>query len=199
VFVARSADDGATFQREERANAKPTGACGCCGMRAYADSKGLLYILYRAANGISRDMTLLVSHDHGLSFELATVNRWMINACPMSSCSFAEAGTGVVAATEREGQVGFSLIEAETLNISSPASFPAGEKRRHPTVASDSKGDVLLAWTEGTAWEKGGALAWQLFDKNGKATAEKGRADGVPVWSLPTVFAGADGRFEIVY
>jgi hypothetical protein len=57
----------------------------------------------------------------------------------------------------------------------------------------------LLAWTEGTAWEKGGALAWQLFDKNGKATAEKGRTDGVPVWSLPAAFAGADGRFEIVY
>jgi hypothetical protein len=197
--VARSTDDGATFQREERANAKPAGACGCCGMKAYADSKGTVYILYRAADGISRDMTLLVSRNHAVSFELATVNKWMINACPMSSCSFAERGSGVVAATEREGQVGFNSIEPETLKISGPASFPGGEKRRHPAVASNSEGDVVLTWTEGTAWEKGGALAWQLFDKNGKATAEKGRVDGVPVWSLPTVFAGVDGRFEIIY
>jgi hypothetical protein len=199
VFVARSTDDGATFQREERANSKPTGACGCCGMKTYADSRGLVYVLYRAANGISRDMTLLVSHDHGLSFELSTVNKWMINGCPMSSCSFAEAGAGVVAATEREGHVGFNLIDPETLTISSAAWSAAGEKCRHPAVAVNSQGDVLLAWTEGTAWEKGGALAWQLFDKNGKATAEKGRTDGVPVWSLPAAFAGTDRQFEIIY
>ena len=199
VFVARSTDDGATFQREERANAKPTGACGCCGMKAYADSKGLLYVLYRAADGISRDMALLVSHDHGLSFELSTVNKWMINGCPMSSCSFAEAGVGVVAATEREGHVGFSLIDPETLTISGAALSVSGEKCRHPAIAANSRGDVLLAWTEGTAWEKGGAMAWQLFDKDGKATAEKGRTDGVPVWSMPTAFVVAEGRFEIVY
>ena len=56
-----------------------------------------------------------------------------------------------------------------------------------------------MAWTEGTAWQKGGALGWQLFDKHGKATAEKGRADGVPVWSLPAAYAQSDGSFVVVY
>src|SRR6266404_6244850 len=29
VFLAQSADEGRTFEREQRANPKPTGACGC--------------------------------------------------------------------------------------------------------------------------------------------------------------------------
>jgi hypothetical protein len=57
-------------------------------------------------------------------------------------------------------------------------------------VAVNGRGEMLLAWTEGTGWKKGGALAWQLFDKTGKATATKGRKEGgVPVWGLPAVVA----------
>ena len=199
VFVTHSTDEGRTFEREAQANRGATGACGCCGMRAFADSKGRLYIVYRAADEISRDMTLLVSRDHAASFDLETVNQWMIKSCPMSSCAFAESASGVVAATERDGQVYFNVIEPETLSLSRPAPAPGGEKRKHPVVAANSKGETLMAWTEGTAWQKGGALGWQLFDKHGKATAEKGRADGVPVWSLPAAYAQSDGSFVVVY
>ncbi|PYJ86807.1 MAG: hypothetical protein DME22_03965 [Verrucomicrobia bacterium] len=199
VFVAHSTDEGGTFKREEQANRRATGACGCCGLRAFADSKGRLYIVYRAADEMSRDMTLLVSRDHAANFEVETVNQWMIKSCPMSSCAFAESDSGVVAATERDGQVYFNVIEPETLSLSRPAAAPGGEKRKHPVVAANSKGEVLIAWTEGTAWQKGGALGWQLFDKHGKATAEKGHADGVPVWSLPAAFAQSDGSFMVVY
>jgi len=199
VFVTHSTDEGRTFEREAQANRSATGACGCCGMRAFADSKGRLYIVYRAADEISRDMTLLVSRDHAASFDLETVNQWMIKSCPMSSCAFAESDSGVVAATERDGQVYFNVIEPETLSLSHPAPAPGGEKRQHPVVAANSKGEILMAWTEGTAWQKGGALGWQLFDKHGKATAEKGRADGVPVWSLPAAYAQPDGSFVVIY
>src|SRR5262249_25527721 len=51
IFVARSQDEGRTFQREQRAT-KSTGACGCCGVRAFADSSGAVYILYRGASKI---------------------------------------------------------------------------------------------------------------------------------------------------
>jgi hypothetical protein len=30
-------------------------------------------------------------------------------------------------------------------------------------------------------WQRGVALAWQVFDRDGKLTAEKGTAEGVPV------------------
>ena len=74
-----------------------------------------------------------------------------------------------------------------------------GEKCKHPGLAANTKGEVLLAWTEGTAWQKGGALAWQVFDREDRPTAEKGRTDGVPVWSLPTAFTQPEGNFVIVY
>ena len=199
VFVARSRDEGRTFEREARANPKPTGACACCGMRAFADSSGTLYLAYRAANEISRDMTLLVSRDRGASFELTTINKWLIKGCPMSSCSFAEGNGGVLAATEKSEHVYFNRIDPTTLTLSKPVSAPSGEKSKHPALAANAKGEVLLAWTEGTAWQKGGALAWQVFDKEGRPAAEKGRTDGVPVWSLPTAFTQPDGNFVIVY
>ena len=76
-------------------NPRPTGACGCCGMKAFADSKGILYLLYRSATaGVNRDMYLLTSKDNGKSFQSALVQRWNVNGCPMSSESFAEGPQG---------------------------------------------------------------------------------------------------------
>jgi hypothetical protein len=57
---------------------------------------------------------------------------------------------------------------------------------------------MLMAWTEGTAWAKGGAVAWQLLDPNGKAV-DKGRTDGLPAWSLATAYTRPDNTFVIVY
>jgi len=199
VFVARSTDEGKTFEREKQANPTATGACGCCGMRAFADAKGTLYLLYRSANAVSRDMTLLVSHNQGGSFESATVNKWMIQGCPMSSASLAEGGSRVIAATELNGHIYFNTVESAGVRLSPPLAPPGEQKRKHPALAANAKGETLLAWTEGTAWEKGGALAWQVFDGDGKPIAEKGRVDGVPVWSLATAFANRDGSFVIVY
>jgi hypothetical protein len=85
------------------------------------------------------------------------------------------------------------------MEVSKPIAPPASTKRKHPVVVANANGDMLFVWTEGTGWAKGGAAAWQLYDKDGKATSEKGRADGVPVWSLATAFAKADGSFVIVY
>src|SRR5262249_5593595 len=62
VWVAVSTDEGKTFAAERAASTEPTGACGCCGMRAFADSKGTLYALYRGAKDVEqRDMYLLSS------------------------------------------------------------------------------------------------------------------------------------------
>ena len=80
-----------------------------------------------------------------------------------------------------------------------PISPPRGPERKHPVAVANQNGDTLLVWTEGTGWNRGGTVAWQLYDKDGKATAEKGRADGVPVWSLATAVAKSDQSFLIVY
>jgi len=49
VYLARSTDDGKTFAREVPISPAALGACGCCGMRAFADERGVVFILYRTA------------------------------------------------------------------------------------------------------------------------------------------------------
>ena len=59
---------------------------------------------------------------------------------------------------------------------------------------------MILVWTEGSGWNRGGTLAWQVYDKNGIPTAEAGRRpNAVPVWGLPAVVAEPDGRFTILH
>jgi hypothetical protein len=200
VFVANSADDGKSFAREKLATSKPTGACGCCGMKAFADSQGNVFALYRAASEmVNRDEILLVSRNRGADFEIALTHPWKVAGCPMSSASFSEAKAGVLAAWETEGKVYFARINPKTLKVSEPVSPSGGIGRKHPVAVGNKHGEVLLVWTEGTGWSKGGAVAWQLYDRAGNPSSEKGRADGVPVWSLVSAFAKADGSFAIVY
>ena len=200
VFVAYSADDGQTFLREKLACSKPTGACGCCGMKAFADSRGNVFALYRGASEITnRDEILLISRNRGADFEIALEHPWKVASCVMSSAFFSEAKAGVLAAWETEGKVCFARVNPITLRVSQPVSPLGRAPGKHPVAVGNAQGEVLLAWAQGTSWAKGGAVAWQLYDKDGKPAPEKGRADGVPVWSLVTAFAQPDGNFVIVY
>lgn len=200
-FVARSTDDGATFAPEEPALGRETGACGCCGTRGLVDSRGTVYFLYRAATeNVGRDMTLLTSRDGGEHFEGTMLHPWRFFACPMSSASVSEGPAGVTAAWETNGRVYFSRIDPKTLEPSRPSGPPAGGDRKHPAVAVNAKGETLLAWAEGTGWQRGGALAWRVFDPSGRPTRESGRVEkGVPVWGLVTAVARPDGGFTIVH
>ena len=200
VYLARSTDDGKTFSREARANPRDTGACGCCGMRSFTDGAGNLFALYRAAGDkVNRDETLLVSRNQGRSFEVVNEHRWKAATCPMSSAAFTESKAGTIAAWETAEQVYFLTLDPKTLQPARPVAPPGMSKRKHPAVAAGANGDLLLAWTEGTGWQKGGSVAWQVFDANGNPTAEKGRAPGVPVWGLVAAVARPDGTFQIFY
>ncbi len=202
VWVAVSTDEGKTFAPEKAASTDPTGACGCCGLRAFADARGTVYALYRGAkNGHSRDTYLLTSADKGKSFQGEDLHPWSIDLCPMSSEAFAAAPEGpVVGAWETRGQVYFARIDPRTGKASDPVAAPGeGKGRKHPAAALNAKGEMVLAWTEGMGWDKGGSVAWQVYDKDGNPTEEHGRADGVPVWSLVAVYARPDGRFVVLY
>lgn len=201
VYLARSTDDGATFAPEVPISPATLGACGCCGMRAFVDDGGALYVLYRAAaENVHRDITLLVSTDQGGTFRAASVAPWELNACPMSTSYLSEGGHRVLAAWETAGQVYFDEINPGSLNLSPAVAAPGeGDERKDPAIASNSRGQVLLAWTENTAWSKGGSLAWQLFDGADKPIAPEGHASGVPVWGLPSVFTDGGENFTIVY
>jgi hypothetical protein len=198
VFVAHSKDDGKTFAKEVLATTQPTGACGCCGMKGFVDSEGNVFALYRAASAVTnRDETLLISRNHGADFQIAYTHGWQLGACPMSSAFLSEANSGVLAAAETHGRIFFICMDPKTGKISAPISPEV--KGKHPVVVGNAAGEVLLAWTEGTTWGKGGAVAWQLYDGTGNPTSEPGRVDGVPAWSLVSAFAKPDGSFVVVY
>ncbi len=200
-WLARSDDDGASFAPERPAWSRPTGACGCCGTRALADRRGTLYALYRGATGgVDRDMILLTSRDRGEHARGIALQPWRVTTCPMSSESLADGPAGVVAAWETRGQVAFARIDPETLEASSPIAPPGTGNRKHPALAVNARGEMLLAWAEDTGWQRGGSLCWRVFDRDGRATREQGRVDGgIPIWSLPAVVARPDGGFMIIH
>ena len=79
VWVARSSDSGESISKEAPAWTEVTGACECCGLRAFADSKGSVYVLYRSATAeVNRDVYLLSSNDKGKSFQGALIHKWNV-------------------------------------------------------------------------------------------------------------------------
>lgn len=200
VWIARSKDDGATFVSEDKAWTQPTGACACCGMKAFASRKGSVHVLYRSATqAIHRDIYSITSNDHGISFQGGLLHKWEINACPMSSMDFAENPSTIIGAWETGGKVYWTSIDDRPESIE-PTPAPGDAKgQKHPRLAINGKGEMLLVWTEGTGWQRGGSLCWQLYDRSGQAKAEKGSMPGVPAWSFAAPAANADGTFSIFY
>jgi hypothetical protein len=202
MWVSVSRDDGKTFAPEVSVWDESTGACGCCGIRGFADHNGNAFFLYRGAHEkINRGMYVVRSADQGKSFAGVRLDNWKIDHCPMSSEAFAEGPTGVYAAWDTAGKIFFTRIQPSKLTIDTPKAAPGqGDSCKHPALAVNKTGDLIVVWTEGTGWNRGGTLAWQVYDKSGTATSEAGRRPGaIPVWSLPTVVAEPDGRFTIFH
>jgi hypothetical protein len=201
VWVARSEDEGRTFAVERPAWDAPTGACGCCGMGLSADRRGNVYALYRSARElVHRDVYLLASADSGRSYRGRLLSPWETSSCPMSSMAFAEGPSGVIAAWETAGDVRFALVTADGPSASPPIS-PPGEahNRKHPRPVINRSGQILLLWTEGMAWARGGSLAWQVFGPDGRVLAENGRRTDLPAWSFGAAAAQGDGTFTVFY
>jgi hypothetical protein len=196
VWIVKSDDDGKTFGAEQPAWKEPTGACGCCGMAMYADSKGILRIMYRSATeNVHRDIYLLTSRDQARNFEGRLLHAWNINACPMSSMAFSEAAGKVEGAWETAGQVYFEELSGKSTE---PVSAPGESKgHKHPRIAMAPNGHQLMVWTEGIGWGRGGSLAWQQYDAAGKPMGEKGTVAGLPAWSFGAVVAGRGGFMTI--
>lgn len=202
VYLTRSDDGGTRFERERRVSDEALGACACCSMRALLDRAGSLHVLYRAAgDGVNRDMMLLSSVDRGVTFATTRLHAWRLEACPMSTVSLAEGPRSVTGVWDRAGQIFFQHVAASGSKRMPPLQTAPGasQARKHPVLAYNGRGEALLAWLEGAAWGRGGAVAWQAYDADGRATTERGMAQGVPVWGLAAVAPLRDGTFLLLY
>lgn len=200
VWVTRSSNGGQSFALEVEASDGSTGACGCCGVGALADRGESLYLLYRSATQlVHRDTYLLTSRDKGATFAGNKLQEWNIGACPMSTFSLADAPSGVLAAWETNGEVQWLRVDSKSSQRSPVIAAPGpSSNRKHPAIAGNARGETLLVWTEGTGWNRGGGLAWQLFDSKNQPVGDVARAPGVAAWNLSTVVA-RDNGFVIIY
>jgi hypothetical protein len=199
VWVTRSEDDGRSFDTERIAWGEPTGACGCCSLDAFSDAKGRVYVLFRSAQQmVHRDMYLLKSSDHGSTFKGTDVSKWNVGYCVMSSEAFASGSGETYGAWESEKQVRFGAIDPARGVTSDSAISQDGATQKYPALALNSEGELLLAWTEGMGWKRGGSVHWRIVD-HGVPSGNSGAADGVPAWSLVAAYARRNGDFVVLY
>jgi len=198
VYLAASTNDGASFAAAKPATTGSGGACGCCGLKAMFDRAGTLNVLYRAAtDGTHRDTTWLAVRE-GASSAPVRVHPWELDACPMSTYALADAGNGVAAAWETAQQIYSAMLDPATGSVTGVAPVPGTGSRKHPSIAVNAAGDRLLAWTEGTAWKRGGTFAWRITNRAGAEVASNNDAGPVPIWGLVSAVALPDGSFVIV-
>jgi hypothetical protein len=194
VFVLKSTDNGQTFGTPIVANPDFTGTCACCSLKALATPDGQLFTLYRAAHvAVDRDLTLLASSDGGEMFTRTMLDPWKTSTCPMSSAALLSSSNGVRAAWETDGK-----IRTAILGSAPPPADLASGKAKHPAMAINARGEVLVAWTIGTGWNRGGELGWTILDASGRPGTARGNAKDVPAWSYAAACAESDGEFVIL-
>ena len=188
IFLATSGDQGKTFTKEVEVKEAPPGSCACCGMRVLIHPMGQLHLVYRGVQQKMRPMIDLWSNDGGKTFQKIVFNPWEIEACPMSSVDLLPMKDGILIASEQAGDIKLNRkpLGQSTLNPLSDQ-FPKW-KGKHPSIATDPTGNLLVTWAEGAGWAKGGTLRWVILDKNGGLIAgnESGKQPEIPVWSFPS-------------
>jgi hypothetical protein len=201
VWLARSRDDGRTFEPEHAIVPKKTGACGCCGLSITASGDGHLALVFRSATAmVNRDLHVLTSKDFGQTFAIAAVDPWRVGKCVMSTAALAQRGSDVLAAWETTEQIHFAAFN-DWASSPQPRAVPgAAQNRKYPAIALNARGEYAIAWAEGAGWNKGGTVVWQVFDAHDQPIkGQAGRASGLEPWSLPAVFTAPDGSFRILY
>ncbi|MEX2214913.1 MAG: hypothetical protein WD768_12335 [Phycisphaeraceae bacterium] len=213
VWVTVSSNDGLTFQPEFAIDDGVSGVCACCGIKAAAQGD-FFYVLYRCAKEtVHRDMMLSKFNYARLSgWVQQKLEAWNVATCPMSSAAAWLTGPSKAIAWEAQGRVSFAQIEElkavhpRETKVTEPVAAPRADARRntpqkHPSIATDKDGRVLLAWSEGVTWGKGGNVLWQVFDADGKPVADQAGtiANGVPVWSLVAACAKPGGGFILFH
>lgn len=203
VLVRVSDDAGETFREEKIISPDGMGVCACCSMQAFADAKGRLFVLYRAASdgGRNRDVMALFSDDHGVTWHHSVVSRWSVAACPMSSMSVSAVGGRIWMTWEKEGQIQVGIWNDQTKAVDNVVAMPGQPSgRKHPVIAASAASThALVVWTEGTGWNRGGSVGWQLMSSDLQPSGDAGRAPGVDVWSFAAAVPLPNGRFEIMH
>lgn len=199
IFVKHSSDNGITFSEPWPIKGEDMGVCGCCGLATTTDTTGALYVLYRTAERTSqRGARLLSLPPKATSNSMPALlkkDRWDLAACPMTTAAWLPTSKGANAIWITEFKINYAGQGLEGINLS-PTTSKA--MQNHPRVARNTAGEMLLLWTEGSMWGKGGELVTQNLSANSKplSTPQK---QPLPTWSYGACAALPDGRFAVIY
>jgi hypothetical protein len=118
----------------------------------------------------------------------------------MSAATFAQTRGGIAGAWEAKGNIHLGWFGTGKPSVKNSTLIHRQAHQRHPSIAANADGSMLVAWSENTGWKKGGGLAWHIYDAEAKPTDQQGqRPHGVPKWSFTAAVAHPDGSFEILH
>ena len=195
VYLWRSSDFGKTMSSARRIDTPARGVCACCALTVGFREPNELIVLYRAATGGSeRGLIELVSTNGGAHFASRPLDTWTLNECPMTTTRLdADARCGAWS-TRGVIQLGPLRSGGPPVAVSAP-----GARANHPVIVAGPSGEYLVAWTEGTGWQRGGSLAWVQVDAQGQPRGAVERQNGVPVWGSLAGVREADGSYTVLY
>jgi hypothetical protein len=204
VFVARSRDGGKTFDPEQPVDVEGLGACACCGMALLAPPGGAVVGLFRTATDqIHRDTRAFLFQETFTRHWGGVLDPAESGTCVMSTYALADiaAHHRFVAAWETLGSIRFGVYSYRSTKSDHSHDVPGANKNaKHPAIAINKNGDILIAWAKDTGWEKGGSVAWQVFDARLNPIVDAaGHAEDLPVWSKPAACSTPDGNFVVLY
>lgn len=198
VFLMTSHDGGDSFRPPVVISRQSEGACGCCSLETLATNDAV-WVSYRGAGeNVRRGQHLLTSTNGDQAFVDSLIQPWSIGACPVTTTTFARGPDATRVAWETQGQVYFASID----NMADAVS-PGGEarfRRKNPVIATNQRGETLLAWGDAPGYRAGGTLNWQFFDADNRPLSEPGPGtDTIPSGSTPAIAVQPDGRFVVMF
>ncbi len=196
VWVARSINDGGAFEPEIQVAGQ--GVCACCSLKIAIDPDGKLFGVFRQAKEKTQRGTVYFGYGMlgNVSFE-REIAPMQSGKCILSTFALGQAADARILGYETAGEVFLNLIPKAGPSRAKEISVGEG---KHPSIAINAKGDILVARAVGTGWAKGGSIAWQIFDAAGEPKADQaGTANDLPAWSYPAAVAKPDGGFVIFY
>ena len=193
ILIRSSNDDGISFEKAEAANRADPGVCACCSLRALAGPEGGPNIFYRSAETMDHRAMTLLSLSGG-TWKSRGIEPWKVAACPMSSAALASTSNRLLGAWETAGQIRMGWLSDPAL----PPATVAGDKAKHPSIAINEKGSILISWLQGSGWNRGGSVFWQEFDRELRPTGKAVNAGVVPARGLITAYAEPNGDFVVL-
>jgi hypothetical protein len=189
------------------AKALTGGVCYCCKTTIATDSTGAIYAAWRHVyDGNVRDIAFTKSSDDGRSFApplRVSDDNWVLDGCPENGPTMIVDESKrihivwptLVPGSTRSSEPTLALFYAMSIDgkrFTARQRIPTDGVPRHPQMAVDSKGSLILAWDEQAKGTRRIALARGSVDGNGVARFVKQPiGDGVRA-EYPTLASTSD-------